>query len=913
MTNIAAEVQTPALSAPNHVHTASGSMRLQSPCSQKRKRDEGETDPVAVEDIHIRMYPGSIYDKPILLRPLRLVPRSRLPLSFLDTSAAGSLLSPSRLFTANIESLEHNNAGSSDGLLLIANLTKSTDLVAVERVKPRVYALCKLSAWVKIGYIEEGSGHALQHVEDSHGNKKWWSSAVIKMRSEGTPASNKRVKLSMAPPSKYAQEAPENITNPTPALVLSKDSSEAAFSQDAIIAPVMESPKPDEMFEGLIRQYLEALYISKTSLAFFVKGPLSRARNTVAANTNGTALITFTTHLRAMLLSMTQMDKKYREKLPEVIKSFPVQVLSDDELNGSMPAKKRRSKKSPKLSREGFYPIEEDFCRRWWLDNHSATSRARQDETFEQLVRRRVGDLRRRETLAQIVLILELLALEAQTEFKEAHTMTKESETGEATEKQDVDDGKSAGTKKTKAKGKKQQDLDLLLDLLLDKLSIWQSIEQDIGESIDKKQDSSAENTEKLYEQDLLAGFCTDVVIPFYKSRIPSQASLVNKKLGGPVTVSPAKPEELKAQKLGKTLVKPGEKRPRRPLQKTLSDVNALMRSRKPSLSRSLTDIQAIPRIKREASELSLLDVPLAQPSRRDSMSQLRHLQQRTVDLTAISTATEAKLKQKAKIEQELKDAINTLKKPNRGQAVRELVDAADQRSLGSASMRKRTMRPVRKVLQNVRNVQVTATPKHQRTIRTLGHDQLTQEDGLEEQNAPSSGDYVIPSSGYRAANADVVDATPVVSRSMPSNMGPTISATPSKKSAKAVAVDELEPDKLGPSPEMKQSRQLKSISTGRVPSNSSLQEVKYSQKSRMSAPSTPMKGKSAHTLAVPKSVQPSAIPSTPVKCKPTIPPRSPEVLDTTPKKNPSRDPYREEMKEQSIYDVLGWNDYDDD
>ena len=59
---------------------------------------------------------------------------------------------------------------------------------------------------------------------------------------------------------------------------------------------------------------------------------------------------------------------------------------------------------------------------------------------------------------------------------------------------------------------------------------------------------------------------------------------------------------------------------------------------------------------------------------------------QREVDLHAASQATEAKLKKKAKVEQELQNAITALKKPNPRIAVKELVEDAERRVAASRS-----------------------------------------------------------------------------------------------------------------------------------------------------------------------------------------------------------------------------------
>ena len=69
-------------------------------------------------------------------------------------------------------------------------------------------------------------------------------------------------------------------------------------------------------------------------------------------------------------------------------------------------------------------------------------------------------------------------------------------------------------------------------------------------------------------------------------------------------------------------------------------------------------------------------DIPL----RRQSVEKSKRYSQREVDLNAISHATEMKLKRKALVEEELKGAIATLKKPNRCLAVKEFVESIEQR-----------------------------------------------------------------------------------------------------------------------------------------------------------------------------------------------------------------------------------------
>lgn len=162
-------------------------------------------------------------------------------------------------------------------------------------------------------------------------------------------------------------------------------------------------------------------------------------------------------------------------------------------------------------------------------------------------------------------------------------------------------------------------------------------------------------------------------------------------KLGGPKVQSPTRPPLSKAMSSSRLAEKPGAattqrppmKKPRRTLERVLTE-ERISRSRPPSLSRSATD-SALPGLKREVSDTSLSTIPL----NRVALQKSQRYSQREVDLKVVTQAAEAKLKKKAKIEQELQGAIAALKKPNPRMAVRELVEAAEKRAIGTSSRSK--------------------------------------------------------------------------------------------------------------------------------------------------------------------------------------------------------------------------------
>lgn len=100
-----------------------------------------------------------------------------------------------------------------------------------------------------------------------------------------------------------------------------------------------------------------------------------------------------------------------------------------------------------------------------------------------------------------------------------------------------------------------------------------------------------------------------------------------------------------------------------------------------PSLSRSSTG-PLVPSFKRESSTVSLAEIPPVRPGE----GKLKRYSSREIDLNAMSQATQAKLKRKAAVQEELRGAIATLKKPNRRIAVKELVESFERRGAGQAT-----------------------------------------------------------------------------------------------------------------------------------------------------------------------------------------------------------------------------------
>lgn len=391
------------------------------------------------------------------------------------------------------------------------------------------------------------------------------------------------------------------------------------------------------------------------------------------------------------------MDIKYRETLPNVVKILPFSALSDDEglsLIAGIGKKARKSKKV-KLGKNGLYPGEESSITRWWLSRDTTDIDCDSADAREESTKAALLEQRAREAQLQIILVLETLSLECfATDLPTTYDLS-----GEQVEK-------DVNAQKIPKKSKKRQDLRTLLDLLADRLCIWQSmtIEQaSASGSVDRPPSQHVPPaTPAIGSSDHLRQFCIDVILPLYvtfpasqktsiltptsySARLPNVVSLLCQKFGGPKQASPNRPSlgkvpsTLASLKPGNSIRRERSQRPRRTLERVLTDERCASQRPIPSLSRSAT-APVLPRMKREESETSLSSIPL------NRVAMHKRFSQREVDLHAASHANDTKLKKKAKVDQELQNAIAALKKPNPRMAVKELVEDAEKRAVGTRS-----------------------------------------------------------------------------------------------------------------------------------------------------------------------------------------------------------------------------------
>ena len=326
-------------------------------------------------------------------------------------------------------------------------------------------------------------------------------------------------------------------------------------------------------------------------------------------------------------------------------------------------------------------------------------------------------------------------------------------------------------------------------------------------------------------------------------------------------------------------------KKPRRSLARVATDTIGRTGSRQGrSLSRSATDSTLVRDVKREGSEVSLSTIPFQRsPSRgaRQSMSQIRHLQGREMDLTTTSAAVAAKLKQKQRVEEDLKEAITALKKPNRDLAAGSYVAEIEQRGLGSAARARKPANTVRKV---VRDVQVSATPRvGRRTKNMIEQTPRRDDDSPCAGRAPPASDFTIPSSAVRPTPA-AVPATAQRSGTGRGEVARGIAETPSKGPSTTMFA-------LGPA--------RRTIFD--TPLKSSLRDLD-DLPGGVSIFETPTKG-NGDVQAAAGSVSPVGVNVTPTK---------PAGVPIAEKEPVSSKQAGNGDTEVSIYDALGWNDDDE-
>ena len=211
-----------------------------------------------------------------LIPRLRL-PRSCLPLAYLDPLGGPDDFPGSNLFSAHtqvLEELVHTDRRSNQPTVLIAQSAIDGGLSAIEHVQDRIYAMCRLGNWVSVNMLDQlhtvpTDSVRLQKRQDQEqpgfSENKWWSTAAIDFEFE---SKHDQSNNSGAEKTRVVQLCLQRTPRKpiTPAQITQEISQPAPQDQTGNVMTSMvetAAQDPEEVFKMVKAQYQEALYASK--------------------------------------------------------------------------------------------------------------------------------------------------------------------------------------------------------------------------------------------------------------------------------------------------------------------------------------------------------------------------------------------------------------------------------------------------------------------------------------------------------------------------------------------------------------------------------------------------------------------------------------------------------------------------
>jgi DNA replication regulator SLD3 len=205
--------------------------------------------------------------------------------------------------------------------------------------------------------------------------------------------------------------------------------------------------------------------------------------------------------LKSLVMSTVIIDKKYRNMIPEIVSKM--KTLVEDSENGE-PASKKRKPKKMKLDKNGLYPGEESHVRSWWTSRKPSEVDSVERSVTGQEISYHISCLRRRETQLQMILILEILALEL---------LCQGDESPDGGQLPGMDSATTVPTD-TASKKRSKHNLPVLLDVHADRLCIWQSTTLDEVKALAESQPASHADKSDRQNSDPLRDFCVEIILP---------------------------------------------------------------------------------------------------------------------------------------------------------------------------------------------------------------------------------------------------------------------------------------------------------------------------------------------------------------------------------------------------------------
>jgi len=210
--------------------------------------------------------------------------------------------------------------------------------------------------------------------------------------------------------------------------------------------------------------------------------------------------------LESLVMSTHLIEKKYREAVPNCVSLIDIEDQSAEEDPTTAKLKRRKSTKKIKLGKNGLYPMEDPLIHQWWTNHNGDVESGGPGTSREELTKIRISKLRIRETQLQIIVILEVLALQPLATTPEGPrsglpTTLPTTETLEPKEKA--------------LRARKPDHLAMLIDVHIDRLCIWQSVALESIKSPDKSGKMLLGSSElSKHTDNILRDFCVEVIAP---------------------------------------------------------------------------------------------------------------------------------------------------------------------------------------------------------------------------------------------------------------------------------------------------------------------------------------------------------------------------------------------------------------
>ena len=215
--------------------------------------------------------------------------------------------------------------------------------------------------------------------------------------------------------------------------------------------------------------------------------------------------------LESLIMTTKLIDRKYSDGIPSCVSLMDVQDHSaNDGKHGEGKDKKRKTTKKKRPGKNGLYPLEDNMIRKYWETLEDEAEPGPHGSSREETNKIRITQLRARETQLQMMLILEILALQplgSTTADVDGLLPTAFSLGGDLQGKED------------EVKSKTLEPLTTLIDVHIDRLCIWQDFAAEATNSPpgDPQSGVANRNTSSnflMHTDNTLRDFCVEVIGP---------------------------------------------------------------------------------------------------------------------------------------------------------------------------------------------------------------------------------------------------------------------------------------------------------------------------------------------------------------------------------------------------------------